>query len=68
VDSVHPINLNTVTFKELLAHPYFPFLTTKAIMLYRKDHKVFRSITELKTIPIISDSAYRKMARYLKVE
>ena len=67
-DSVHPINLNTVTFKELLAHPYFPFLTTKAIMLYRKDHKVFRSITELKTIPLISDSAYRKMSKYVKVE
>lgn len=64
-DSVHPMNLNNVTFKELLAHPYFPFVTTKAIMLYRKDHKVFRSITELKSIPVISDSAFRKMSRYL---
>lgn len=67
-DSVHPINLNTVTFKELLAHPYFPFEITKAIMLYRKDHKKFVSAGELKNIKSISDSAYRKMIIYVKVE
>jgi competence ComEA-like helix-hairpin-helix protein len=67
-DSVHPINMNTVTFKELLAHPYFPFEITKAIMLYRKDHKKFVSALELKNIRSISDSAFRKMIIYLKVE
>ncbi len=67
-DSVHPINLNTVTFKELLAHPYFPFEITKAIMLYRKDHKKFVNAGELKNIRAISDSAYRKMRVYVKVE
>lgn len=67
-DSVHAIDLNTVTFKELLGHPYFPFATTKAILLYRKDHKKFGSVSELKNIRIISDSAFRKMAMYLKVE
>ena len=35
-DSIHPIDLNTVTFKELLRHPYFPFATTKSIMVYRQ--------------------------------
>ena len=67
-DSVHPIDLNTVTFKELLGHPYFPFATTKAIMLYRKDHKKFVSSGELKNIGAISDSAYRKIIIYVKVE
>ncbi|MCX6248417.1 MAG: helix-hairpin-helix domain-containing protein [Bacteroidetes bacterium] len=67
-DSVRPMNLNTVTFKEMLAHPYFPFETTKAIMLYRKEHKKFESISELKKIDIIPDSAYRKMIIYLRVE
>ena len=67
-DSVHPIDLNTVTFKELLAHPYFPFDITKAIMIYRKDHKKFISTSELKNIRAISDSAYRKMRGYVKVE
>ena len=67
-DSVHPINLNTITFKELLAHPYFPFEITKAIMLYRKDHKKFVSAGELKNIKAISDSAYRKMKMYVTVD
>ncbi len=67
-DSIHPVDLNTVTFKELLAHPYFPFAITKAIMLYRKDHKKFVSAGELKNIRAISDSAYRKMIIYVKVE
>jgi DNA uptake protein ComE-like DNA-binding protein len=66
-DSVHPIDLNTVTFKQLLAHPYFPFEVTKAIMIYRKDHKMFKSVGELKEIRIISDSVYRKIRVYVKV-
>jgi competence ComEA-like helix-hairpin-helix protein len=67
-DSIHKIDLNTVTFKGLMSHPYFPFESTKAIMLYRKDHKRFTSVSELKKISIISDSAYRKMREYIRVE
>ncbi|MCX6245369.1 MAG: helix-hairpin-helix domain-containing protein [Bacteroidetes bacterium] len=66
-DSVHKIDLNTVTFKEMLSHPYFPFEVTKAIMLYRKEHKKFGGIEELKSIKAIPDSAYRKMEHYVKV-
>jgi len=66
-DSIHKIDLNAVTFKGLLSHPYFPFETTKAIMLYRKEHKRFSSISELKTINGISDSAYLKMRDYIEV-
>jgi len=67
-DSVHKINLNSVTFKELLFHPYFPFEITKALMIYRKDHKKFHSLDELRKIPGISDSTYRKIVVYLYVE
>ena len=67
-DSVHPLNLNKVTFKEMISHPYFPFETTKAIMLYRKDHKKFGSVNELKNIKTIPDSTFRKIWRYVKVE
>jgi DNA uptake protein ComE-like DNA-binding protein len=66
-DSVHRVNLNTVTFKKLLSHPYFPFEITKAIMIYRKDHKKFLSIRELKSIKAISDSAYQKISPYVEV-
>ena len=67
-DSVHKINLNTVTFKELLFHPYFPFEITKAIMIYRKDHKKFIKLDEIKSIPGIRDSTYKKIINYLIIE
>jgi competence ComEA-like helix-hairpin-helix protein len=66
-DSIKKIDLNTVTFKELLAHPYFPFEVTKAIMLYRKEHKKILQVEELRKMDIITDSAYRKMRDYVKV-
>lgn len=67
-DSVHRIELNTVTFKELLSHPYFPFEITKAIMMYRKEHKLFRDISELRTIPVINDSVYKKISAYIQID
>jgi DNA uptake protein ComE-like DNA-binding protein len=66
-DSIHKIDLNTVSFKELLSHPYFPFEVTKAIMLYRKEHKKFMQPEELMNIKVIPDSAYRKMKDYIRV-
>jgi DNA uptake protein ComE-like DNA-binding protein len=66
-DSVHKINLNTITFKKLMSHPYFPFEMTREIMIYRKEHKKFVNIEELRNIRIISDSAYRKIKNYITI-
>jgi competence ComEA-like helix-hairpin-helix protein len=67
-DSIHKININNVAFKDLMKHPYFPFGITKSIILYRKDHKQFKTIEELKFIPGINDSIYRVMKVYVRVE
>jgi competence ComEA-like helix-hairpin-helix protein len=67
-DSIHKINLNEVTFKQLMAHPYFPFEVTKYIMIYRKDHKRFKSTEELLLIKNVSDSAYKKIKPYVTTE
>jgi len=66
-DSVHPLELNTVTFKELLSHPYFPFPITKQIMIYRQKNKMFRSLDELKRIVGVNDSLYRLMILYVRL-
>ncbi len=66
-DSVRPINLNTVTFKELLHHPYFPFPITKNIMIYRQKNKNFKSLEELKNIEGVNDSLFRRMVIYLRL-
>jgi DNA uptake protein ComE-like DNA-binding protein len=66
-DSVHPFSLNTVTFKELLRHPYFPFAVTKNIMVYRQKNKVFKNLDELRQIEGINDSIFRRMVVYLRL-
>jgi DNA uptake protein ComE-like DNA-binding protein len=66
-DSIHPFDLNTVTFKELIRHPYFPFPVTKKIMLYRQKNKVFRSLDELKKVEGVSDSLFSRMVIYLRL-
>lgn len=66
-DSVHPISLNEVTFKELLHHPYFPFPVTRNIMIYRQKNKNFKSLDELKKIEGVSDSLFRRMIVYLRI-
>jgi DNA uptake protein ComE-like DNA-binding protein len=66
-DSVHPFDLNTVTFKELLRHPYFPFAVTKNIMLYRQKNKTFKIMDELRRVDGISDSLFRRMVIYLRL-
>jgi competence ComEA-like helix-hairpin-helix protein len=67
-DSIRKINLNAVTFKELLSHPYFPFEVTKNIMIYKKEHKKFRDTEELLLIRNINDSIYRKIKPYVRIE
>ena len=66
-DSIHPIDLNSVTFKELLHHPYFPFAITKNIMIYRQKNKSFKTLEELKGIQGINDSIFRRMIVYLRL-
>lgn len=67
-DSIRKIDLNNVTFKELLRHPYFPFEATKAIMIYRQKNKRFKSMEELKIIEGISDSLFRRMLPYIRID
>lgn len=65
---IHPIDLNNVTFKGMLAHPYFPFEITKAIMLYRKEHKLIRDPDELKSVQGIDEALFRKIRPYITVK
>jgi DNA uptake protein ComE-like DNA-binding protein len=66
-DSVRKIDLNRITFKELMRHPYFPFELTKAIILYRKEHKKFGALEDLRELRMVNDSIFRKIEPYLKV-
>ncbi|MCX6241263.1 MAG: helix-hairpin-helix domain-containing protein [Bacteroidetes bacterium] len=66
-DSVIKLEINTISFKELLKHPYFPYEITRAIILYRQKNKIFRSVDELQLVEGVSDSAFRKIRPYVKI-
>lgn len=61
------IDINSVTFKDLLRHPYFDYESTKAIVNTRKKIGGFQSLEELKQIPVISDSLYNKVLPYIEI-
>ena len=66
-DTVRKIDLNTVTFKELLKHPYFPYELTRSLVLYRQKNKIIRTVEELKKVEGVNDSVFGKIRPYVKI-
>jgi competence ComEA-like helix-hairpin-helix protein len=64
-DSLHKIDLNTASFKEMLRHPYFSYELTRSLVLYRKKHKIFREMGEIRGLDGMNDSLFNKMLPYL---
>jgi DNA uptake protein ComE-like DNA-binding protein len=58
------VNINTATFDELVAVPYLGPVTARMI----SEHRPFRNLEELKTLPGIREGNYRRMEKYLKVK
>jgi len=65
---IKKINLNTASFKELLAHPYLDYYLVKEITDYRETHGPFSKLEELKKIPLIYDDLYIKLSPYLSIK
>lgn len=62
------INLNTATFKELLAHPYMDYYLVKEIIKYRETNGPFESLEQLHNISLIYDELYNKITPYLIIK
>jgi len=65
---VRKIDLNSVTFKELLRHPYFEYYLVKAVFNYKDEIKAFDSVGQIRTIPVMYEELYEKIAPYLDVK
>lgn len=61
------INVNTATV-EGLKTPYIPYNVANAIYQYRMHSGTFKSIGDIRKIPIIDEALYVKIAPYLVVE
>lgn len=66
-DSIHKININSITFKKLMKHPYIGYNVARGVMDYRMKHGEFNSIKELRKVKNINDSIYNRIEPYVKV-
>lgn len=59
------LDLNSVTFRELLRHPYLEYEDVKALVNYRDFADTIQSLRELKDNYILPDSVMNKVIPYL---
>lgn len=62
---IRKINLNTFTFDEIRKHPYLTYKQINAILQYRSQHGLFKSIEDLMKIAILNEEIIRKIEPYI---
>ena len=62
------IHLNTDSFSILTTHPYIRGKIAGLICNYRKQHKSFVSLEELKQLPLITEENFLKLVPYLTLD
>lgn len=65
---IRQMDLNTLSFKELIAHPYMPYELAKEIVLYRKKHKFILKLEDLEGLKSYDSVAFDKLKPYLRVD
>ena len=66
--SVKKININTANKDELKLHPYIKWNLCNAIVEYRNQHGLFKTLEDLKRIHAIDETTFSKIAPYLNTE
>lgn len=66
--SVKKIKINTVDFKDLMKHPYFPYPITKAIFELKNKKGYIADVNEIKSIPIIYNDLFSKIKPYISTQ
>lgn len=59
------IHLNTDSFNVISSHPYMRGKLAGLVCSYRKQHKGFTTVEEMKLIPLVTDEIFRKLAPYI---
>ena len=67
-NSIKKININSCTWKSLSSHPYISKKVASSIVKYREHHGDYKSLNDLKLIPLIDEELLRKIAFYLELE
>ncbi len=64
--AIKKININIADFNTLKSFPYLSYKQMNAIINYRKQHGIYRSINDLKNIVILNDQILSKIEPYLQ--
>jgi DNA uptake protein ComE-like DNA-binding protein len=64
---IRKMDINTVTIKELLKHPYFELYTAKSILNYRKEIGQYTEVVQIRDARLVYDQLYKKIEPYLTI-
>jgi competence ComEA-like helix-hairpin-helix protein len=62
------VNVNTASFDEMYLQPYIGKPRARLIVAYRQQHGSFKTVEDLKQIPVLKPADWEKMRPYLRCE
>ena len=62
------VNVNAASFDEMYLHPYIGKPRARLIVAYRQQHGPFRSLDDLRKVPVLKPEDVEKMRPYLRFE
>ena len=63
-----PVRVNSASFDELYPHPYIRKGLARIIVAYRNQHGPFKTVEDLKQIPILKAGDWEKMRPYVRCD
>ena len=63
-----PVRVNSASFDELYPHPYIRKGLARVIVAYRSQHGPFKTVEDLKQIPILKAADWEKMRPYVRCD
>jgi competence ComEA-like helix-hairpin-helix protein len=67
-DQIKKININKVSIKEMMKHPYIEFYVAKSIINYRNEKGAFTDISQIREAKLIYNELFLKIEPYLSVK
>ena len=66
-NNIAKININNDSKDTIKKHPYFNWNLANALVNYRDQHGVYKSLSKIKEIHLVNDDLYRKIAPYISI-
>ena len=67
IEKIRKININKVSIKEMMKHPYIEFYVAKSIINYRNEKGAFTDIAQIREAKLVYNELFLKIEPYLSV-